>query len=103
MDVRNFVDIIGTDFYTGVPDSQLKSLCNYLINTYGIGKNHHIIGANEGNWTGEVNASEYPNSALVKTVDSFGTKARSWMKHVRTRNPRGTRQLPRTGLLSLGS
>lgn len=49
MDVRNFVDIIGADFYTGVPDSQLKSLCNYLINTYGIDKNHHIIGANEGN------------------------------------------------------
>jgi len=35
-------------FFTGVPDSQLKPLCNYLMATYGIGKNH-IIAANEGN------------------------------------------------------
>ena len=38
------------DFFTGVPDSQLKPLCNYLIGTYGINKNH-IIAANEGNCT----------------------------------------------------
>ena len=36
------------DFFTGVPDSQLKPLCNYLTDTYGISKNH-IIAANEGN------------------------------------------------------
>ena len=36
------------DFFTGVPDSQLKPLCNYLMATYGIGP-HHIIAANEGN------------------------------------------------------
>lgn len=36
------------DFFTGVPDSQLKPLCNYLMSTYGIGK-HHMIAANEGN------------------------------------------------------
>lgn len=36
------------DFFAGVPDSQLKSLCNYLMATYGISK-HHIIAANEGN------------------------------------------------------
>jgi len=34
--------------FTGVPDSQLQSLCNYLMNTYGI-SNQHIIAANEGN------------------------------------------------------
>ncbi len=49
MKVEKFVDIIGADFYTGVPDSQLKALCSYLVNTYGIDKNHHIIAANEGN------------------------------------------------------
>lgn len=49
MKVEKFVEIIGADFYTGVPDSQLKSLCNYLINTYGIDEKHHIIAANEGN------------------------------------------------------
>ena len=36
------------DFFTGVPDSQLKPLCNYLMNTYGI-SNQHVIAANEGN------------------------------------------------------
>ncbi|MBO4583716.1 MAG: phosphonopyruvate decarboxylase [Clostridia bacterium] len=49
MKVEAFVNIIGADFYTGVPDSQLKALCNYLINVYGIDPEHHIIAANEGN------------------------------------------------------
>lgn len=51
MKVERLVEIIGADFYTGVPDSQLKALCNYLINTYGIDKKHHLIAANEGNCT----------------------------------------------------
>ena len=51
MKVRKFVDIIGSEFYTGVPDSQLKALCNYLMDTYGIDPQHHIIAANEGNCT----------------------------------------------------
>lgn len=51
MKVEKLVEIIGADFYTGVPDSQLKSLCNYLMNTYGIDEKHHIIAANEGNCT----------------------------------------------------
>jgi len=51
MKVEKLVELIGADFYTGVPDSQLKALCNYLINTYGIDKSHHIIAANEGNCT----------------------------------------------------
>lgn len=49
MDVTEFVNILGSDFYIGVPDSQLKSLCNYLMDTYGINEKHHIIAANEGN------------------------------------------------------
>lgn len=51
MKVEHFVRILGADFYTGVPDSQLKALCNYLIHTYGIDQRHHIIAANEGNCT----------------------------------------------------
>ncbi|WP_462316295.1 phosphonopyruvate decarboxylase [Methanobrevibacter sp.] len=51
MKVEDFVNILGSDFYTGVPDSQIKALCNYLIDTYGIDEKHHIIGANEGNCT----------------------------------------------------
>lgn len=49
MKVEKLVEIIGAEFYTGVPDSQLKALCNYLMNTYGIDPHHHIIAANEGN------------------------------------------------------
>ena len=51
MKVESLVNIIGSDFYTGVPDSQLKALCNYLMATYGIDPKHHVIAANEGNCT----------------------------------------------------
>ena len=49
MKVENFVKALGADFFTGVPDSQLKALCNYLIYTYGTDPKHHVIAANEGN------------------------------------------------------
>ena len=49
MKVEKFVEILNADFFTGVPDSQLKALCNYLYKTYGISKDHHMIAANEGN------------------------------------------------------
>lgn len=51
MRVEKLVEIIGAEFYTGVPDSQLKALCNYLMNTYGIDPKHHVIASNEGNCT----------------------------------------------------
>lgn len=49
MQVEKLIEILGSDFYAGVPDSQLKPLCDFLMNKYGIDKNHHIIAANEGN------------------------------------------------------
>ncbi len=49
MEIENFIKILNKKFYTGVPDSQLKQLCNYLINTYKTDEKHHIIAANEGN------------------------------------------------------
>ena len=49
MRVEDFARILNADFYTGVPDSQLKALCNYLMHTYGIDPKHHVIAANEGN------------------------------------------------------
>ena len=51
MKAENFAKILNADFYTGVPDSQLKALCNYLMHTYGIDPKHHVIAANEGNCT----------------------------------------------------
>ena len=52
MKVEKLIEIIGAEFYTGVPDSQLRALCDYLMNTYGIDQKHHIIAANEGNCVG---------------------------------------------------
>jgi len=52
MNVKEFVNAIGAEFYTGVPDSQLKPLCDYLLDNYGIDSKIHIIAANEGNCVG---------------------------------------------------
>lgn len=52
MKVEKLFNIIGSDFYTGVPDSLLKPLCDYLMSIYGIDRKHHIIAANEGNCVG---------------------------------------------------
>lgn len=49
MKAARLFDIIGSDFYTGVPDSQLKALCNFLMDRYKTDKKHHLIAANEGN------------------------------------------------------
>ena len=49
MKVSKLAEIIGADFYTGVPDSQLKALCSFLMDKYGIDPKHHVIAANEGN------------------------------------------------------
>ena len=51
MRVEKLVRIIGSDFYAGVPDSQLKALCNYLMAEYGTDPHHHVIAANEGSCT----------------------------------------------------
>ena len=48
MRVEKLAEIIGSEFYTGVPDSQLKALCNYLMDRWGIDPQHHVIAANEG-------------------------------------------------------
>lgn len=37
------------DFFTGVPDSQLRALCSFLMDQYGLDPAHHVIAANEGN------------------------------------------------------
>ncbi|MCR4660469.1 MAG: phosphonopyruvate decarboxylase [Clostridia bacterium] len=52
MKVEEFTKVLGSNFYAGVPDSQLKALCNYLIFKYGVNGKNHIIAANEGNAVG---------------------------------------------------
>lgn len=39
----------GFEFFAGVPDSQLKALCSFLMDRYGLDPAHHVIAANEGN------------------------------------------------------
>ena len=36
MKVESFLNATGAEFFTGVPDSQLKALCNYLMSIYGV-------------------------------------------------------------------
>ena len=79
MDVKTFADILGCDFFAGVPDSQLRALCDYLINTYGTDPLHHVITANEGNAlalaagynlaTGKIPAVYMQNSGLGNIVN----------------------------------
>ena len=48
IDAGTFVDCLkgsGIDFFTGVPDSLLKSFCAYVTDNCGA---HHVIAANEG-------------------------------------------------------
>jgi len=49
MRADKFVELIGAEFWTGVPDSQLRALCDCLIERYGVGNKCHVIAANEGN------------------------------------------------------
>lgn len=67
MKVERFVYYLNSVFFTGVPDSQLKALCNYLIQTYGVDARHHIIAANEGNAVG-IAAGYYLATGKVPVV-----------------------------------
>ena len=54
MHVESFINLIqegsedlAGEYYTGVPDSLLSPLCDYLLCNYGIDPKHHLIAANE--------------------------------------------------------
>ena len=49
MNVNDLITALGTEFFTGVPDSKLRPLVDYLMDTYGASSPAHIIAANEGN------------------------------------------------------
>ena len=78
MKVESFVNVLGADFFTGIPDSLLKPLCNYLMNEEGISEKH-IIAANEGNCaalaagyhmaTGEVPVVYMQNSGIGNIIN----------------------------------
>ncbi len=66
MKIEDLLKELGGKFYTGVPDSQLKELCNFLMRTRGIGS-EHIIAANEGNCVG-IAAGHYLATGEVPVV-----------------------------------
>ncbi|MCR4792609.1 MAG: phosphonopyruvate decarboxylase [Lachnospiraceae bacterium] len=49
MNAKRFINILGAEYFTGVPDSLLRSLCDCIIDVYGLDPSHHVIAANEGN------------------------------------------------------
>ena len=69
----------GFEFFAGVPDSQLKALCSFLMDRYGLDPARHVIAANEGNAaalaagyhlaTGKVPVVYLQNSGLGNVVN----------------------------------
>lgn len=66
MNVKALADILNPAFYTGVPDSQLRSLCDYLMQQEGISSGH-VIAANEGNAVA-LAAGEYLATGRIPVV-----------------------------------
>ena len=48
MNVNELISALGTEFFTGVPDSKLRPLVDYLMDTYGAHSATHVIAVNEG-------------------------------------------------------
>ena len=48
MNVKDLISALGAEFFTGVPDSKLRPLVDYLMDTYGAGSPAHQIAVNEG-------------------------------------------------------
>lgn len=84
LDLLNYLTEQGIEFFTGVPDSQLKEFCNCLIKAYGVG-NKHIIAPNEGNAvalatgyylaTGKIGMVYLQNSGLGNAVNPITSLA----------------------------
>lgn len=77
MRVETLFDILDSDFYTGVPDSQLQALCNFLIDKYGISE-HHVIATNEGNCTA---LADWTLSCNGKCTCCIYAEQRYWKYH----------------------
>ena len=84
LSAKNFIDNLsnhGIDFYTGVPDSLLKSVCACLTAT--LDSSHHVIAANEGGAvalaagyhlaTGRTGCVYMQNSGLGNTVNPLAS------------------------------
>lgn len=55
MDITNLISVLEkneVEYFTGVPDSLLSPLCNFLIANYGCESQKHVIAHNEGGCVG---------------------------------------------------
>ena len=48
MNVNELISVLDAECFTGVPDSKLRPLVDYLMDTYGANSPAHLIAANEG-------------------------------------------------------
>lgn len=79
MDVKAFIETLGVSYATGVPDSKLRALVDYLVERHGVLGTAHVIAANEGAAvglaagyhiaTGKVPLIYLQNSGLGNTVN----------------------------------
>lgn len=52
MRVEDFIQALGADYFVGVPDSQLRSLSDWLMISHGVHPQHHTVATNEGTAVG---------------------------------------------------
>ena len=65
IDVEKFVGVmksVGVEFFTGEPDSLLKSFCAYVTDTCG---DNHVIAANDGAAYGLCGAEKLFNDFML--------------------------------------
>ena len=67
MKAKEFIEILDSEFYTGVPDSLLRPLCDTIMHTYGNDPAHHIVAANEGN-AAAIAAGYYLSTGKIPVV-----------------------------------
>lgn len=93
LSAKNFINNLsnlGIDFYTGVPDSLLKSVCACLTAT--LDSSHHVIAANEGGAvalaagyhlaTGRTGCVYMQNSGLGNTVNPLASLTDREVYHI---------------------
>lgn len=95
MDAQHLLSVCnaaGISFFTGVPDSQLKGLCDTLYAAFGVTGNQHIVAANEGNAialcaghylaTGRPGLCYMQNSGLGNAVNPIASLMDSQVYHL---------------------
>ena len=73
MKAETLMEILGADFYAGVPDSQLKALCSCLMHRYGNEGNCAALAAGYHLATGKVPAVYMQNSGEGNIINPLAS------------------------------